>query len=134
MKNKIFNKYTVISIVASLIIFYFLYLLSGNNKSSNNIEIEKEDNIPITTDKWYNGGNLHKAKIYEWKLATEKNKLATCGDFIAATNKDLSMDEIKIKAIELKNCIDESTRGLKSTDSTEVSRVASLCTVTLGHN
>ena len=32
---------------------------------------------------WYDGGNLHQATMAEWGKATEANKLATCGEWVA---------------------------------------------------
>lgn len=32
---------------------------------------------------WYEGGTLHKANALEWQQATQENKLATVGDFVA---------------------------------------------------
>ncbi|PHM65711.1 hypothetical protein Xsto_01863 [Xenorhabdus stockiae] len=32
---------------------------------------------------WYEGGNLHKSNAIAWQKANEKNKVATCADFIA---------------------------------------------------
>ena len=81
--------------------------------------------------KWYEGGTLHKSSILEWKQATDENKLATCGDFIASTNKTLPIDEIKSKAIALKVCIDEATRDLDNTNTETVASIASLCMVLL---
>ena len=84
-------------------------------------------------DKWYEGGTLHKANISDWKTATEKNKLATCGDFMATVDNTVSMTELKRRATELKKCIDEATRGLESTNNESVSSIAALCTKTMDY-
>ena len=98
---------------------------NGPNSSYNN--------STTTIDKWYEGGTLHKAKISDWKNATEKNKLATCGDFMATVDNTVSMTELKKRATELKNCIDEATRGLENTNNEAVSSIAAICTKTLGY-
>lgn len=96
-------------------------------------EVNPTEHIDTNTDNWYSGGNLHQAKISEWKAATEENKLATCADFVANVKKDLTMSELKIKSIEMKNCIDESTRGNASTDNQKANEIAALCAIQLGY-
>lgn len=94
---------------------------TSNNKSTT------------VVDNWYEGGTLHKAKISDWKTATEKNKLATCGDFMATVDNTVTMTELKRRATELKNCIDEATRDLESTNNESVSSIAALCTKTMSY-
>jgi hypothetical protein len=84
-------------------------------------------------DNWYKGGTLHKAKISDWKTATIENKLATCGDFMATVDNTVTMTDLKRRATELNNCIDEATRGLESTNSEAVSSIAALCAKTMGY-
>lgn len=91
------------------------------------------NNSTTTVDKWYIGGTLHKAKISEWKNATEKNKLATCGNFMATVDNTVSMTELKKRATELKNCIDEATRGLENVNDWEVSGIAASCIIIMGY-
>ena len=78
-----------------------ILLTSCGGNSSDNYQ-----NTNTTIDKWYEGGSLHKAKISDWKIATEKNKLATCGDFMATTDNTVSMEVLKVRAEQLKKCID----------------------------
>ena len=100
---------------------------SCNNPSSNT------NNRVHSIDKWYVGGTLHKSSISEWKTSTDKNKLATCGDFIAKiVNKNTSLDVIKRKAKNLKTCIDEATVS-DLENNKKVSEIASLCTVVLNY-
>lgn len=101
--------------------------------SSSSPEVNPTENINTNIDEWYVGGNLHQAKISEWKVATERNKLATCADFVANIKKDLPTSELKIKSIEMKNCIDEATRGLSSTDNEKTNEIAALCALQLGY-
>jgi len=62
----------------------------------------------INEDKWYIGGTLHKSNLKEWKSASDKDKLATCGDFVARV-KDYEgdMDKLKSDAQDVLDCIDE---------------------------
>ena len=101
--------------------------------SSSPAEVNPTANVDTNTDQWYVGGSLHKSKISEWKVATEENKLATCGDFVANIKKDLSMSELKIKATELKTCIDEATTGSSVSDEEKVTEIAGLCAIQLGY-
>jgi len=67
---------------------------------------------------WFQGGNLHKATIAEWKNASYQNKLATAADWLAATKwkghlkSTDDFERIKSKAQMLANAVDESTAGL----------------------
>ena len=97
-------------------IFLFIFL--------NNVNAQKTLN-------WYEGGTLHKSKISEWKDSTDRNKLATCADFMASRDNTVSMKILKRRSMDLKNCIDEATRGLKSTNDESVSTIAALCVITL---
>jgi len=72
-------------------------------------------------DEWYQGGTLHKSKAIEWKNATEDNKLATCGDFLAKTNKNSSLAE------NLRICINEAVRIDDILDKYQVIDVAAMC-------
>ena len=87
----------------------------------------------IKVEKWYQGGSLHKAKIVGWKNASEKNKLATCGDFMATVDNTVSMTELKVRAENLKICIDEATRDLDNMNNESISSIASMCIVTMGY-
>jgi uncharacterized protein YdeI (BOF family) len=93
----------------------------------------REKTINSNSDKWYVGGDLHKKKISDWKNATDANKLATCGDFIVRVKKDLSLKELKDKASELKDCIDEATKGTNTSDQNKVNEIGALCLITMGY-
>src|SRR5262245_27309408 len=80
---------------------------------------------------WYTGGTLHKSKVIEWKRATKENKLATCADFVANTRKVKDINELLMKSVELRACIDESVRDNRTLDNEGVAEVAALCTVIL---
>lgn len=83
-------------------------------------------------DEWYVGGTLHKSTLQLWNSSTEKNKLATCADFVANV-KDYEGDftQMKTDATEVMNCIDESAKEpvLASQKSSEV---AASCVLLLG--
>lgn len=86
---------------------------------------------------WFRGGTLHSASVAEWNRATEANKLATCGDWIAAwerrglTRKKYgSMEEIRADAVELRACLNEALQALR--DSEKVNPYATLCAMQLG--
>jgi hypothetical protein len=112
---------------------FFLLFIMVKCLSSSPEEVNPTANIDTNTDQWYVGGSLHKSKVSEWKVATEDNKLATCGDFVANIKKGLSMSELKIKATELKTCIDEATAGSNTTDEEKVTEIAGLCAIQLGY-
>lgn len=83
---------------------------------------------------WYEGGTLHKATVALWKTSTEQNKLATCGDFMATYDKSISsMAILKMRAEELKTCIDIATSGSDYTNNLEVSTMAVLCIQEMGY-
>ena len=83
---------------------------------------------------WYEGGTLHKATVARWKASTNQNKLATCGDFIAATDKSISsMTVLKLRAEELKTCIDIATSGHEYADNFGVATMAALCIKEMGY-
>ena len=100
------------------LVVFFIFL--------NNIIAQKSNN-------WYEGGTLHESKISEWKNATEKNKLATCADFMAVRDNTVSMETLKRRSMDLKNCINEATRGLESTNKESVTSMAALCVITMGY-
>ena len=82
-------------------------------------------------DKWYVGGTLHKATMAEWNRASYRDRLATCGDFIAAImNKDgkkmSSMDQLLSEAVALESCITEAGRGGHA-DTQPVATISAAC-------
>ena len=111
----------------ALTIFAFALMLSACGNSSAPKSSLGSDNL------WYNGGTLHQATIRQWHAATEKNRLATCADFIATMNKDLPFSELKPRATELMECINEATLGLPEVQDSKVSSNASACAVLLGY-
>lgn len=66
---------------------------------------------PTTTydPKWYAGGTLHKATVAQWRVADQRNKLATVADWTYAGFKDAdfsSPDKLRPYADKMLMCID----------------------------
>ncbi len=88
---------------------------------------------------WYEGGNLHRATVSEWKRATWANKIATAGDIVTSCCPNIvrevkrsgSMDTLYQHALQLVTCMDTSVRG-DVNGSMRVSRLAALCISTMG--
>ena len=85
-------------------------------------------------DKWYVGGTLHKSNLKEWKSASDKDKLATCADFVAS-NKDYEgdMDKMKSDAQELLDCINEVAIS-SELENEKTSATAAACVLLLKIN
>jgi hypothetical protein len=79
------------------------------------------------SQKWYEGGTLHKANMRTWKSSTDRNKLATCAEFAFALDNTLSLDQVREKATDLKICIDEGTEGIDAIDNDPVTTIAAMC-------
>lgn len=94
-------------------------------------DTKKESTTTSTEKHWYEGGTLHNLKIREWKNATEENKLATCGDFMAKFDNSVTMDILLERAVALRACINEATRGIENVDENETAEIASACTLLL---
>ena len=94
-------------------------------------------NPPKNQDLWYVGGNLHSSTVNEWKNATDKNKLATCADFVAnikktngqSYNGDTNL--MKKDAMELLSCIETAILDEKGS-SIKISEVTVLCAMMSG--
>lgn len=52
---------------------------------------------------------------------------------MATVDNSVGMDILLERAIALRACINEATRGIDNVDNENVSDVASLCVVTLGY-
>ena len=88
--------------------------------------------------KWYEGGTLHRAKVSQWVSATEKNRVATCADFVAAflmENSSASLQAayeagveegghdtgMKYATLALYGCLNEATTDFPSLDAEKFS-------------
>lgn len=78
-------------------------------------------------DEWYAGGTLHNSSMRSWKYSNEKNKLATCADYVANV-KDYKGDLIEMKedATLLMKCID-GYQNDKEFAQEKITDVASVC-------
>ena len=83
-------------------------------------------------DEWYAGGTLHDSTLGAWNSATEKNKLATCADYVANV-KDYEGDltQMKADATEVMNCIEESAKD-SNLSAQKANEVAASCIILLG--
>ena len=111
--------------------------------STTNKKVKTATKKPKTnTKKWYVGGNLHNAKIVEWKSASQANKLATASDWLTATkwkgqlNTPNDIDRLKIKAKMLADAVDDVVYGLNNEIGTVTEIAAALVTLSndLGPN
>ena len=113
-----------------------IIFLSGcvDNSSTKSNKMPTSTKTPVNTvDNWYEGGSLHKAKISNWKTSTDKNKLATCADFMAIVDNSVSMNELKKRATSLKNCIDKAVEGPEGINNQSVSGIAASCITIMGY-
>ncbi|WPO81891.1 hypothetical protein SD427_14095 [Chryseobacterium sp. JJR-5R] len=106
-----------------LLILVVSIYISSSCSQKNNPDLE-----------WMKNGTLHKKLIFEWKTASDENKLATCADFIANLKKAdhekyKSIEEMKSDADNLKICIDEGIANNNYADNMKTSEVAVLCYV-----
>ncbi len=87
----------------------------------------------VAVAEWYSGGNLHRENLGSWSNSTNRNRLATSSDFAAHVLKGRfsSMDELKVYAIDMKNCIDEVAVE-SQLGSQQVAAVAASCAILLG--
>jgi hypothetical protein len=82
--------------------------------------------------RWFDGGNLHRAKVPEWRAATSGNRLATSADWalqVESIKKKVeasrNIDTLKPIAQELQNCVDEAVKGAPA--PTDVALLAAFC-------
>ena len=89
-------------------------------------------NSDVANDDWYSGGTLHKSDIATWKTASDKNKLATCADYIANIKEYEDMALMKEDAMEFLICIDEATSGSELSTSQPTNEIAASCILLMG--
>jgi hypothetical protein len=93
---------------------------------------EPTASVPIEKKEWYEGGNLHRASLREWKTATYENKLATSADMVAKLKKFTSTVEMKAAAVELEQCVSKVAEGPEA-ERQPVSEVAAACALLMGY-
>ena len=89
---------------------------------------------------WYSGGNLHQKTLYDWERASNRNKLATAGDWYAAAvgiervRRLGGINAVKPKARNLVICMNEASRDLPASTARAVkaSEAASSCLILMG--
>ena len=88
-------------------------------------------------DYWYSCGTLHGAAGAEWRLATYRNKLVTCGDLVCAIMKSKgrevpSMAWVKRRANAMVSGIDSFYAEPGKTDTVQVSEASAMIWRTAG--
>ena len=85
----------------------------------------------IESRNWYEGGTLHRSFVYEWRNSSYRNKLATCGDWMAKVDNSVTMSELKKRSKALLICIDEAVSmdatGQEVSGNLETVDIAVLC-------
>lgn len=112
-----------------------LSLISCSNSRTDDQSAETSSQKKlISNDLWFNGGTLHQATISRWRSATEKDKLATCADFVATSDKQAmaDLDAYKERSTALMKCIDESSGDDPGYATLKVAALAASCASLLG--
>jgi pyruvate/2-oxoacid:ferredoxin oxidoreductase beta subunit len=105
-------------IILIILISFFSQMAQINNPTPSS----------SSSKQWFSGGTLHNATVAQWKNATYKNKLATAGDWLAATkwngylNSPDDFNNLKVKARMLVDAVDEvvAETDMKSMKVTEI--------------
>lgn len=93
---------------------------------------------PASANPWYEGGTLQKATLADWKNATADNQLATSGDFIAALSSitdiatvqdQAALDQIRKRAEDLRQCINQNIEQETMPDSDAVANLVVICAI-----
>ena len=87
-----------------------------------------------TDTDWTKGGTLQNATKAEWLKADDKNKLATCADFLANQKKTkgepyTSTAALKEDATNMKICIDEAIKSSYLSDKQPIQQLALRCSM-----
>ena len=85
MKMQVYRSYQHAVSFLGLIIFAILAVGSVDNSGKSGGSIRHTESRDLSSTKWFQGGNLHKATVAEWKNASYQNKLATSADWLSAT-------------------------------------------------
>ncbi len=116
----------VFGIIIMLVIGYI-----GDSRNSSSTQ--GTSRTTTSGQQWYEGGTLHKAGILDWKRATDRNKLATCADFVSTYHPNLTSQQLRLAANEVKTCINAAIRGHTGFDNESVATVAVICMTGLGY-
>ncbi len=150
-KRRKFVLYLVVPIVLTSCLFPAIFIQDKKNiREADELEIQRSKpwdraqsalklDVPrrmSSTDEWYEGGNLHRKTVWDWRMASAKNKRATAADWCAAIlkteeeKKQLGMEGLKLRAAQLVICVDTTVQD-GSVDSVQVSEIAAGCIVLL---
>lgn len=100
-----------------LLLFVFIAFGSVDNSGESGGSTRPTRPRGSSSTQWFQGGNLHKATVAEWKNASYQNKLATSADWLSATKwkghltSPDDFDRLKLKAQMLVNAVDEVISG-----------------------
>lgn len=118
--------------LASLLVFICLLALaagSADRETGDTTRSPGSVSSAPETKEWFQGGSLHNSSVADWKAATHQNKLATAGDWLAATTwkghlaSPQDFDRLKLKAEILVKAVDEAVAG-QNVDHMEVREIA----------
>jgi hypothetical protein len=120
------------NLITTLIVIIISILIVKTCSNSGDTTIKTQSQV----EEWYLGGTLHQASVYEWKNATEKNKLATCADFVASVkktkNESYNGDLVSMKkdATQMMNCINEAVLGNEAESANlKINEIAATCAI-----
>ncbi|KHT65404.1 hypothetical protein RJ45_01120 [Photobacterium gaetbulicola] len=114
--------------------FSFIAFIDGKDDSKKDWPSSTPITIPSqsTALMWYEGGTLHNKMVIDWKVASNRNKLATSADFISKVNVATDEANLKLRAVELMSCISVASSD-DDLNGSKVSTIAALCLVELGY-
>jgi hypothetical protein len=122
------NNKGCITVISILFLIAVIVALTAQDCSGGS-STKKTQTASDTNSRWFSGGNLHNATIAEWKSATHRNKLATCGDWLASTkwkgslNSPADFEKLKVKAEMLLKAVDKTVEG-ETVEEMKVAEVA----------
>lgn len=94
----------LIKTLGFLIFAFIILAFTTNNDTSKPNQ--------TTGSGWYSGGTLHMSTVGEWITASEKNKLATCADWVVTntdrSGKQITIPDMKLQALALRDCIEKA--------------------------
>ncbi len=82
------------------------------------------------TRAWYEGGTLHSSSVATWKSATDANRLATAGDWVTVLTTYEDLDEGRVLAEDLVECVNESVEA--APDTMQAAELGVACAILMG--
>jgi hypothetical protein len=86
--------------------------VAKNNKEIQNLNSEKSKASRVK--RWFEYADLHNADLGQWRVAPERNKIATAADWLTSTkwkghlNSPKDFERLKVKAKQLADAVDQS--------------------------